>query len=789
MASVVAADLPLRAERRSRWSSRPGSGGLLVALMAAASMPAAAQTQTWSGSANTNWGTPANWSGNSVPAIGETAAVTSAAGNQPLVAASDAFTVAQTNVSAGTLTVAGVLTSPVAVSGTGNLQVTAGGAIFGNVTKAGSGTLSNSAAINGQLNAKQGIVNQAGTIVGPSTVSGGVLNLNTGSNLSDTQALTVNGGTVNVNSADIVGPITGIGGLINFGNNVVLTSNVAGSTTFSGDQTGVITTPNAAYLAKAGAGTLTLNGSSTVTGPGRIALSAGTLAAAGGNAIANATNVAVASGATLRLDASETIGALSGVAGGTVALGANTLTLAGMAPGVITFISPTVVAGGGGITVNAPGFTQTISGANMYTGATTVTAGTLRLGASNVIANGSSLVVNGGTLDLANQTETVTGVSLQSGAIAGLGVLTSNTSIDARSGSVLAVLSGLVGLVKTTAGTVSITSANSYVGSTVVAAGTLDVLGSGSLPSTIIQINGGTLNVDAGALPGTANVAVSNAGRLGVSGTIGIATLNQSGGTASSIGTSSITLSGAYTQSGGVTQGTLDINAATFSQSGGGAIIATATTVTSAGAQTLQGGVIAGILDGPGAVTVSGGTTLVSGRIDAASLSVTGGGVLRAGGAALSTSASLAVSNARWELTAPTMLQSLQVGAGGTVDFGVFSGSYRPLMVGSLAGGGSIELNMRVDASGSPSDQLVITSGVVTGTTTVRIRNTDGLGAPATGNGILAIDINGASPANAFVLAAPGFVSVGDYAYTLVKVGDDWYLRSEFRSLFQNGFE
>jgi autotransporter-associated beta strand protein len=43
--------------------------------------------------------------------------------------------------------------------------------------------------------------------------------------------------------------------------------------------------------------------------------------------------------------------------------------------------------------------TWTLSGANTYTGATTVTAGTLALGAANTIAAGSNLVMNGGTLN------------------------------------------------------------------------------------------------------------------------------------------------------------------------------------------------------------------------------------------------------------------------------------------------------------------------------------------------------------------------------------------------------
>ena len=85
----------------------------------------------------------------------------------------------------------------------------------------------------------------------------------------------------------------------------------------------------ATALTRSGSGTLTLTGANTYTGGTTI--NGGTLALAGGSAIADAGAVTLGdvAGATLRLDANETIGSLAGggATGGEVNLQANTLTV------------------------------------------------------------------------------------------------------------------------------------------------------------------------------------------------------------------------------------------------------------------------------------------------------------------------------------------------------------------------------------------------------------------------------------------------------------------------------
>ena len=74
-----------------------------------------------------------------------------------------------------------------------------------------------------------------------------------------------------------------------------------------------------------GTADLTLSGTNTYSGATTV--SAGTLIASGGSAIGDTSAVSVATGATLRLAASETFGSLAG--SGTVQVGANTLTVGG----------------------------------------------------------------------------------------------------------------------------------------------------------------------------------------------------------------------------------------------------------------------------------------------------------------------------------------------------------------------------------------------------------------------------------------------------------------------------
>ena len=81
-------------------------------------------------------------------------------------------------------------------------------------------------------------------------------------------------------------------------------------------------------------------------------------------------------------------------------------------------------------------------------------------------------------------------------SITGTGTLTSTSAFDLQSGTVAAVLGGTAGATKSTAGTVTLSAANSYTGATTVSAGTLNVSGSLNTAGTA-AVGGGTLDLQA----------------------------------------------------------------------------------------------------------------------------------------------------------------------------------------------------------------------------------------------------------------------------------------------------
>ncbi len=84
--------------------------------------------------------------------------------------------------------------------------------------------------------------------------------------------------------------------------------------------------------------------------------------------------------------------------GGTVNTNGNLLTIAGSGSGGATFSN--AIGGSGGLTMNASGATLTLTGANTYTGATTVSSGALALSAGGSLAGTAVTVATGATLEI-----------------------------------------------------------------------------------------------------------------------------------------------------------------------------------------------------------------------------------------------------------------------------------------------------------------------------------------------------------------------------------------------------
>ena len=289
------------------------------------------------------------------------------------------------------------------------------------------------------------------TLKGIGVSSGGTLRNMSGDNTW--------GGTITTESATV--RINSDAGTLTLSGSTAITSSTNFGVTFGGS--GNITVSGAigigtAGLTKDGIGTLTLSNANTYSGA--TAVNAGVLNIQNGGALGTSSQTTIANGATLQLQGGISVGSLAlrldgagvsslGVlrsisgnnswAGTITALSASrihsdagVLTLSGanaiIASNIgVTFggsgdvvVSGTITTGTGSLTKEGSG-TLTLSGANTYTGATTITSGTLVLGANQVIANTSNVVLNGGTLNTNGFTETAGQLILQDNATLALG--------------------------------------------------------------------------------------------------------------------------------------------------------------------------------------------------------------------------------------------------------------------------------------------------------------------------------------------------------------------------------
>jgi autotransporter-associated beta strand protein len=179
-----------------------------------------------------------------------------------------------------------------------------------------------------------------------------------------------------------------------------------------------------------------------------------------------------------------------------------------------------VTSGAGGITVNGS-YTVNMTGNNTYTGLTDVQSGTLTLNRSGgTIANASAVRVSGGTLNVA-QSDTVGAVTLSSGTISGAGTLTGASYSLTNTGAVNAVLGGSgVALTKSGAGTVTVSSANTYTGATTVSEGTLNLAAANAISSSSnVVLSGGGLESAFSQSLGTLNLTASSTLDLSTAGT------------------------------------------------------------------------------------------------------------------------------------------------------------------------------------------------------------------------------------------------------------------------------
>ncbi|ODK84547.1 fibronectin-binding autotransporter adhesin ShdA [Salmonella enterica] len=444
---------------------------------------------------------------------------------------------------------------------TGGTTISGGTLVASNVEALGTGDVTNNATL--ELNTGGDFINNIGgtgrveksgddtlTLSGSNTYTGGTL---------------INGGTLVASNVEALG--TG-----DVTDNATLALNTGG--TFDNAISG------SGLVVKSGDETLTLSGTNSYTGGTTI--SGGTLVATNVEALGSGD---VTDDATLELNTGGTFdNAISG-SGQVVKSGDKMLTLSGansysggtlisdgtlvasnveaLGTGDVTNNATLALNTGGDFTNNISGSGQvvksgddtlTLSGANSYTGGTTISGGTLvatnvdALGTGDV-TNSSTLELNtGGTFDNAisgsgqvvksgdetltlSGSNTYTGGTLISGGTLvatnvealGTGDVTDNATLELNTGGTFDnVISGSGQVVKSGDDTLTLSGANSYTGGTLISGGTLvatsvEALGSGDVTdNAVLELNtGGTFD---NAISGSGQVVKSGDKTLTLSG-------------------------------------------------------------------------------------------------------------------------------------------------------------------------------------------------------------------------------------------------------------------------------
>ncbi len=269
--------------------------------------------------------------------------------------------------------------------------------------------------------------------------------------------------------------------------------------TISGVITGSATNISGA-LTKAGAGTLTLSGANSYRGPTTV--SAGTLAFGASNVLYDFGGVLITGGTLAIGSFSDTVGGIVLSAGG---ITGTTGVLTGGSYDVSNASGTTTVSatlGGTGALTKTGAGTLDLSGANTYTGRTTVSAGTVNVTGS--LSSSGALTVNGGTVNFSGNQQ-VASLSGSGGTIS-FGSGKALTLAAASSNSYGGILSGAGGLTLSSGATLTLGAGYTYSGPTIINSSATLTLNAPANSSSAYSLAGGTLargsgvNVSAGSL-------------------------------------------------------------------------------------------------------------------------------------------------------------------------------------------------------------------------------------------------------------------------------------------------
>ncbi|MHC1703483.1 MAG: autotransporter-associated beta strand repeat-containing protein [Tenuifilaceae bacterium] len=464
-------------------------GIILVLMLVFMNTSLGQATRTWDGDgANDRWNNAANWSANTAPVAGDNVIIPAGFNGTTIsrvpnislnsLSVSSNNIIFTANGTATTLTINNTSGATSLFLATGNTLTlgdgTAGNAV--NLTLQALGVASNidgniTITANTTLNIQTTTLNITGNLSGAGAVTMGSGTLNIGGNFSTSGTFTRGTGTVNYN---------GTGGQQVRGTtyyNLSLTNNSIKTLQAATNVTNTLTVNAGATLALS---TFTLGATNA---PTSVVLYCG---ATTGSSITGTTGtLTLGGGVTVN---SAGTGTNEATISCPVALGATrTFTIADDGTAATDLSISGIISGGGfGITKTGAG-TMVLSGANTYTGATTVNAGLLKAGVVSV-ANTSGAFGNNSALILADLTSTsidITGFNTQIGSLSGGGAIGGNVTLGTATLSVggnnaspaayAGIISGTGALTKIGTGTLTLTGANTFSGKTTISNGTVSI--------------------------------------------------------------------------------------------------------------------------------------------------------------------------------------------------------------------------------------------------------------------------------------------------------------------------
>ena len=499
------------------------------------------------------------------------------------------------------------------------------------------------------------------TYIGQLQINAGTLIL-TGDNQPSITSTPINSGaTLQIGNGGGTGSLTG-----NVTDDGLFIINRSNAYTFGGVISG------AGSFVQTGAGTTTLTATNTYSGGTTI--SAGTLAVSADANLGNTSGGLSFGGGTLQYLAGFTSnrGVTLNAGGGTFDTNGNDATLGG----TITGIGPLTKIGAG---------TLTLTGANIYSGGTTISGGTLQIGSGGPTGSIVGDIVNNAALTF-NRSDDLA----FSGAISGTGSLTK------------------IGI-----GTLTLSGAGTYSGTTAVNAGTLQAGAANafSAASAFTVASGATLdlaslNQTIGSLAGAGSV------------TLGSATLTTNGDNTST------TFSGVISGSG------------SLAKIGGGTLVLS------------------------GVNTYSGGTTLAAGTLRLENNQALGTGALTTTGSVVDYANGVTIAN---PIVVNSNTTQLQVTTGSATQAGVISELNGPRPLEKI-GAGTLVLTAANTYSGATTitaGTLLVNGSIANSAVTVNS------GAPLAGTGTVgATTINGGGTFAPGPLGTPGTMTVqGNLAF------------------------